>query len=197
MTKEKDMEALKQKIRTDGKMLGEDIVKVDSFINHQVDVELMDAIGKDIAEHFAGQGITKIFTIESSGIAPSVFAAKYMQLPLVILKKKASRTLNQNLLQTEVFSYTKEIHYELTLSQEYISDQDHVLIIDDFLANGEAATGAIRLVRMAHATVAGLAVLVEKAYQPGRGKVEAQGIPVYAQARIKKCSESGIEFEED
>lgn len=191
------MEILKQRIRKDGKMLGEDIVKVDSFLNHQVDVELMDAIGKDIAEHFAGQGITKIFTIESSGIAPSAFAARYMNLPLVILKKKASRTLNQNLLQTEVFSYTKETHYELTLSKEYISDQDHILIIDDFLANGEAATGAIRLVRMAHATVAGLAVLVEKAYQPGRSKVESQGIPVYAQARIKKCSENGIEFEED
>jgi len=191
------MEALKQKIRTDGKMLGEDIVKVDSFLNHQVDVELMDAIGKDIAEHYKDQGVTKIFTIESSGIAPSVFAAKYMGVPMVILKKKASRTLNQNLYQTEVFSYTKEIHYELTLSQEYISDQDHILIIDDFLANGEAATGAIRLIRMAHATVAGFAVLVEKAYQPGRGKVEAQGVQVYAQARIKKCSENGIEFEED
>ena len=191
------MEALKQKIRTDGKMLGEDIVKVDSFINHQVDVELMEAIGKDIADRFAGQGVTKVFTIESSGIAPSVFAAKYLQVPLVILKKKASRTLNQNLLQTEVYSYTKEIHYELTLSSEYISDQDHILIIDDFLANGEAATGAIRLIRMAHATVAGFAVLVEKSYQPGREKVEAQGVSVYAQAKIKKCSTDGIEFEED
>ncbi|MBQ8184708.1 MAG: xanthine phosphoribosyltransferase [Lachnospiraceae bacterium] len=191
------MEALKQKIKAEGKMLGEDIVKVDSFINHQVDVELMEAIGKDIAEQFAGKGVTKIFTIESSGIAPSVFAAKYMNLPLVILKKQSSRTLSQNLWQTEVISYTKGITYELTLSKDYISDQDHILIIDDFLANGEAATGAVRLIRKAHATVAGLAVLIEKAYQPGRGKLEAQGIPVYAQARIAKCSAAGIEFEED
>ncbi len=194
--KETEMEALKNKIKAEGKMLGEDIVKVDSFINHQVDVELMEDIGKDIADHFAGQGITKIFTIETSGIAPAVFAAKYMQLPLVILKKKASKTLNRNLWQTEVISYTKEVTYELTLSKDYISDQDHILIIDDFLANGEAATGAVRLIRKAHATVAGLAVLIEKSYQPGRGKLEAQGIPVYAQTRIACCKEGHIEFAE-
>ena len=192
------MEALKQKIKTDGKMLGEDIVKVDSFINHQVDVELMDAIGKNIAEQFAGKGITKVFTIESSGIAPSVFAAKYLEVPLVILKKKSSRTLNQNLLQTEVFSYTKEIHYELTLSAEYISDQDHILIIDDFLANGEAATGAIRLIRMAHATTAGLAVLVEKAYQPGGDMIRSKCIRVESRARVASMSvKDGIKFVEE
>ena len=188
------MEALRERIQAEGKMLGEDILKVDSFINHQVDVGLMEEIGQDIAKHFAGQGITKIFTIESSGIAPAVFAAKYMELPLVIMKKKSSRTLSQNLWQTEVISYTKDVTYELTLSKDYINDQDHILIIDDFLANGEAATGAVRLIRKAHATVAGLAVLIEKAYQPGRGKLEAQGITVYAQTRIARCGEAGIEF---
>ena len=191
------MEALKERIRTEGKLLGEDIVKVDSFLNHQVDVNLMEDIGKDIADHYKGQGITKIFTIESSGIAPAVFAAKYMELPLVILKKRSSRTLSQNLWQTEVISYTKELTYELTLSKDYISDQDHVLIVDDFLANGEAATEAIRLIRKAHATVAGLAVLIEKTYQPGRKKLEEQGISVYAQARIACCQEHVIEFAPD
>lgn len=174
--------------------MGEDILKVDSFLNHQVDVKLMEDIGRDIAEHYQGQGVTKIFTIESSGIAPAVFAAKYMELPLVILKKRSSRTLSQNLWQTEVISYTKELTYELTLSKDYINDQDHILIVDDFLANGEAATGAIRLIRKAHATVAGLAVLIEKTYQPGRKKLEEQGISVYAQARIARCREQEIEF---
>ena len=188
------MDALKERIKAEGKLLGEDIVKVDSFINHQVDVELMEAIGQDIAEHFQGQGITKIFTIESSGIAPAVFAAKYMELPLVILKKRSSRTLSQNLWQTEVISYTKDVSYELTLSKDYISHEDHILIVDDFLANGEAATGALRLIRKAHATVAGLAVLIETVYQPGRAKLEEQGVTVYAQTRIARCGEQGIVF---
>lgn len=191
------MKALIDKIKSDGRMLGTDIVKVDSFINHQVDVNLMDEIGKDIADHFKDEGITKVFTIESSGIAPATFAAKYMNLPLVILKKSSSKTLSENLWQTEIISYTKGITYKLTLSKDYISDQDHILVIDDFLANGEAATGALRLIRRANATCAGLAVLIEKGYQPGRGKLEEQGVRVYSQARIKSINDGKIEFYED
>lgn len=188
------MKILEDKIRNEGEILDDEILKVDGFINHQVDVNLMEELGKDMAKHFLGQGITKVFTIESSGIAPALFTAKYLNVPMVILKKQVSQNLKTEVWQTEVVSYTKGTSYDLTLAKNYISDEDNILIIDDFLANGEAATGAIRLIRKAHATVAGLGVLIEKTFQPGREKIEAQGIHVYAQARIKSMSEDSIEF---
>ena len=188
------MKLLEEKILQEGTIVGADILKVDGFINHQVDVELMEEIGKDMAAHFQDKGITKVFTIESSGIAPAVFTAKYLQVPLVILKKQAAKKLQTEVWQTEVVSYTKDISYDLTLAKNYISDADHILIVDDFLANGEAATGAVRLIRKAHATVAGVGVLIEKAFQPGRKKLEAQGIHVYAQARIKSLENGTLQF---
>ena len=191
------MKLLEEKILAEGKALNEDILKVDSFINHKVDAELMMAIGQDFAEHFKDQGVTKVVTIESSGIAPAVMTAYCMQIPLVIMKKQPSKILNKNLLQTEVASFTKGTSYELTISAEQISEDDHVLIIDDFLANGESATGAIRLLRMAHATVAGLGILIEKSFQPGREKLMDQGIHVYSLARIAKLGENLIEFVEE
>ena len=191
------MRLLEDKIRSEGEILDDEILKVDGFINHQVDVNLMEELGKDMARHFLGQGITKVFTIESSGISPALFTAKYLNVPMVILKKQASKNLKTEVWQTEVVSYTKGTSYDLTLAKNYISDEDNILIIDDFLANGEAATGAIRLIRKAHATVAGIGVLIEKSFQPGREKLEAQGIHVYAQARIKSMSKDNIEFEEN
>lgn len=188
------MKLLEDKILSEGIVLEPDILKVDGFINHQIDVSFMEELGKDMAQHFEGQGITKVFTIESSGIAPAVFTAKYLNVPMVILKKQASENLKTEVWQTEVVSYTKDLSYELTLAKEYISDADHILIVDDFLANGEAATGAVRLIRKAHATVAGVGVLIEKTFQPGRGKLEAQGIPVYAQARIHSFENGQVRF---
>ncbi len=188
------MKLLKEKILSEGKALNENILKVDGFINHLVDPALMAKIGEEFGTYFANQGITKIVTVESSGIAPALMTAHAMNLPMIILKKEPSKTLNQNLYQTVVTSYTKGISYELTMSQNYISPDDHVLIIDDFLANGETATGAIRLIRKAHATIAGLGVLIEKSFQPGREKLEKQGIPIYALVRISKLAENVIEF---
>ena len=155
------MKLLEDKIKKDGLAVNEHILKVDSFINHQIDPMLMQEMGKDIAEHFKDRGITKIATIESSGIAPALMAAVAMDVPLIILKKQPSKILNQDLYQTVVTSFTKETNYELTLSKKYISDNDHVLIVDDFLAKGEAATAALRLLRMYHATIACFAVLIE------------------------------------
>ena len=120
-----------------------------------------------------------------------------MQIPMVILKKEPSKILNKELYQTVVTSYTKGTSYELTLAMNQINENDHVLIIDDFLANGEAATGAIRLIRKAHATIAGLGILIEKSFQPGREKLEEQGIHVYSLARISKLAENVIEFIEE
>ena len=160
------LKLLEEKILSEGKALNKDILKVDSFINHQVDPVLMAQIGEAFAAHFKGRGITKVVTIESSGIAPALMTASALGVPMVILKKQPSQILNDNLYQTVITSFTKETNYELTLSKKYISEEDHVLIIDDFLANGEAATGAIRLLRLAHATIAGLGVLVENLSSP-------------------------------
>ncbi len=188
------MQLLEEKILAEGQAIDENILKVDSFINHKVDPELMMEIGKELAKHFIDQGITKVVTIESSGIAPALTTALAMEIPLVILKKQPSKVLNKNLYQTEVTSFTKGTSYELTLSVEQIDETDHVLIVDDFLANGEAATGAIRLLRKAHATIAGIGVLIEKSFQPGRDKLLEQGVHVYSLARISKMEKGHIEF---
>ena len=188
------MKILEDMILERGIAVNEDILKVDSFVNHQVDPELMKNIGDEFANHFKGQCITKVATIESSGIAPALMTALALNVPMLILKKQPSKILNQDLYQTVVTSYTKGTSYELTLSKNFISENDHVLIIDDFLANGEAATGAIRLIRKAHATIAGVGILIEKSFQPGRGKLIEQGIDVYSLARISKLGKDLIEF---
>lgn len=191
------MKILEDMILERGIAVNEDILKVDSFVNHQVDPELMKNIVNEFAEHFKGQGITKVATIESSGIAPALMTALALNVPMLILKKQPSKILNQDLYQTVVTSYTKGTSYELTLSKNFISENDHVLIIDDFLANGEAATGAIRLIRKAHATIAGVGILIEKSFQPGYEKLTEQGIDVYSLARIAKLGEGVIEFVKD
>ena len=191
------MKILEDMILERGIAVNEDILKVDSFVNHQVDPELMKNIGDEFAEHFKGQGITKVATIESSGIAQALVTALALNVPMLILKKQPSKILNQDLYQTVVTSYTKGTSYELTLSKNFISENDHVLIIDDFLANGEAATGAIRLIRKAHATIAGVGILIEKSFQPGYEKLTEQGIDVYSLARIAKLGEGVIEFVKD
>ena len=154
-------------------------------------------IGEDFANHFSDKGITKVVTIESSGIAPALMAAAKMNVPLVILKKQPSKTLHNDLYQTQVTSFTTEKSYELTLSRDVISEDDNILLIDDFMADGEAATGAIRLLRMAHATVAGIGILIEKSFQPGRRKINEQGYEVYSLARIKYMDEYQIDFIEE
>ena len=188
------MKILEEKILSEGIAVNEDILKVDSFVNHQVDPVLMQQIGEAFAEHYKDCGVTKVVTIESPGIAPALMTALALNVPMIILKKQPSKVLNDNLFQTVVTSFTKGTSYELTLSQQFINENDHVLIVDDFLANGEAATGAIRLLRKAHATIAGVGILIEKSFQPGRGKLMEQGIDVCSLARISKLGKDLIEF---
>ena len=161
------MKELQERIKKDGIAVNEDILKVDSFINHQVDPVLMQHIGEAFAEHFKDQGITKVATIESSGIAPALMTAMCMGLPMIILKKQPSKILNDNLFQTEVTSFTKGTSYELTLSSKFVSEKDHVLIIDDFLANGCALQGLIQIVKAAGGTVEGIGIAIEKGFQSG------------------------------
>ena len=191
------MKQLEERILADGRAVDDSILKVDSFINHQVDMELMNAIGEEFCNYYKDKGVTKIVTIESSGIAPAAMVALKMNLPLIMLKKKESKILDEDFIQTEVTSYTKANPYNLTLACKFINENDHCVIIDDFLANGEAATGAIRLLRKLHATIAGVGILVEKSYQPGRKKLEEAGIDVFSLARIKKLDTGIIEFVEE
>ena len=188
------MKLLEERIRKEGKALNETVLKVDSFINHQVDAEFMDALGRDFAEHFKDYGITKVFTIESSGIAPALMTAKHLDVPMVILKKHTSKILQGDVYQTNITSFTKGTSYELTLYKNYISPEDRILLIDDFLANGEAATGAGRLIGQAGATLAGIGILIEKSFQRGRKRLEDAGFYVYSQARIGRLAEGVIEF---
>jgi len=193
------LKLLEDRIRKDGQAVNQTVLKVGSFINHQVDSEFMDALGKDFADHFADRGITKVFTIESSGIAPALMAAKHLNVPMVILKKQTSKILDGDVYQTRVMSFTKGTSYELTLFSEFIDKDDRILLIDDFLANGEAAMGASRLIEEGGAVLAGIGILIEKSYQKGRKRLEDAGFEVYSQARIARLDEGVIEFvpEED
>ena len=188
------MQMLKDAILKHGKAVNNDILLVDSFINHQVDVKLMKAIGETFAERFAGKGITRIVTIESSGIAPACFTALAMDLPLVILKKQPSKILKDDLLQTTVRSFTKGTQYELTLKHEFMHPDDKVLLIDDFLASGEAAFGVLRLVEQTGAQVCGVGIVIEKAFQDGHQRLVDAGLDVCSLARVRAMSSEGIEF---
>ena len=180
----KELKVLEEKILAEGRALNENVLKVDSFINHKVDPKLMHEIGKEFAEHFKDQGITKIVTIESSGIAPALMTAYEMNVPMVILKKQPSKVLNDDLYQTLVSSFTKGTSYELTLSSHQISEADHVLIIDDFLANGCALQGLIQLVEDAGATVEGIGIAIEKGFQQGGEIIRNKGIKLESLAIV-------------
>lgn len=188
------MERLKQRILKDGKAINQNVLLVDSFLNHQIDVGLMREIGEEFARIFAGRGITRVMTIESSGIAPAAMTALAMNLPLVVMKKSTSSILSEDILQTCVFSFTKGTSYQLTLKTKFIGADDAVLFIDDFLANGAAAMGACQLIKMAGAKVGGIGVVIEKAFQPGRRLLREAGYEVEALASVLRMDANYIEF---
>lgn len=188
------MDLLKEKILSEGRVLNNDILKVDSFINHQVDCNLMQEIGKEFANYFKDKNISKVVTIESSGIAPAFATANVLNVPLVIFKKQTSKILDNNLLQTEVHSFTKGTSYELTVSSNYLSKDDNILFIDDFLANGEAGLGVHRLVTQANANLVGVGIVIEKSFQPGRKKLEDLDLDTYSLARIKSFENNCVQF---
>lgn len=189
------MDLLKEKIKNDGIVINENVLKVDNFLNHQVDTKLMDLIGTEFAHYFKNKNITKVVTIESSGIAPAYATALKLDVPLVIFKKQSYAILDtETTIQTPVHSFTKNTDYTLMASKKYLSENDNILIIDDFLANGQAAMGAYRILKEAGSSVAGVGIVIEKSFQDGRKKLEDLGLDVYSLARISKISSEGIEF---
>ncbi|UTE75803.1 xanthine phosphoribosyltransferase [Rossellomorea sp. KS-H15a] len=191
------MNVLKNKIKAEGVVLSETVLKVDSFLNHQIDPELMMEIGKEFAYRFKEEGITKILTIESSGIAPGVMAALQMNVPLVFARKKKSLTLTEGVLTSKVYSFTKQEENTISISREYIQKNDRVLLIDDFLANGQAALGLIDLVKQAEAVVAGIGIVIEKSFQNGGKIVRDTGYRVESLAEIESLENGEVQFKEE
>ena len=178
------MKELIERIRRDGRNLGNGILKVDGFINHQVDPALMEACGKELAARFAGLGATKVLTAEISGIAPALMTARYLGLPVVYARKTKPITMPDEVFLTLAPSHTKGRMVELIISPEYLSGGEKVLIIDDFLATGATIMGLVRLAQVAGATIIGVGTLIEKTFEGGRLLLQPLGIPVESLACV-------------
>lgn len=191
------MQELNEKIKQFGTVLPGNVLKVDAFLNHQVDPELMLHVGQEFARQFAGEGITKIWTVESSGIAPAVMTGLAMKLPVIFARKHKSLTLNNNMYVADVYSYTKKTTNRISISKKYVAPDDKVLMIDDFLANGQAVEGMLEIADQAGIHVAGAGIVIEKSFQPGGQELRDRGVRVESLARIKSLADNRIEFEED
>lgn len=188
------MKLLEQRILTDGRILPGDVLKVDNFLNHQIDVELLNKCGEEWYKLYKDAGITKIITIEASGIGIACIAAQYFGVPVVFAKKTKSLNLSADCYTAEVYSYTKAATKTVMISKRYISPDDKILIIDDFLANGSALRGLISIIDQAGATVAGIGIAIEKAYQGGGDDLRAKGYRIESLASIDSMDENGIVF---
>lgn len=191
------MQELNEKIKQFGTVLPGNVLKVDAFLNHQVDPELMLHVGQEFARRFAGEGITKIWTVESSGIAPAVMTGLAMKLPVIFARKHKSLTLNNNMYVADVYSYTKKTTNRISISKKYVAPDDKVLMIDNFLANGQAVEGMLEIADQAGIQVAGAGIVIEKSFQPGGQELRDRGVRVESLARIKSLADNQIEFEED
>ncbi|QYK51005.1 MAG: xanthine phosphoribosyltransferase [Anaerolineales bacterium] len=188
------MQALKERIRKDGRNLGGGILKVDGFINHQVDPGLMEACGREFAQHFKDSGATKILTAEISGIAPAVTTGIHLNLPVVYARKNKPITMPDQVFLTLAPSHTKGRMVELIVSPEYLADGEKVLIIDDFLASGATILGLARLAQTAGAQIVGIGALVEKTFEQGRTALEVLGVPIVSLVAITNMDGDAIEF---
>ena len=191
------MELLKQRILQDGHATENDVLKVDSFLNHQMDIPLLNEIGKEFRRRFDGEPITKILTIEASGIGIAAIAAQHFgNVPVVFAKKTKSRNLDGALYTARVKSFTKGIDYDIQVSRKFIGPQDCVLLLDDFLAKGEALKGLTKIVRESGAKLAGCGIVIEKGFQEGGKLLREQGIRVESLAIISSISGGTITFAE-
>lgn len=190
------MELLKEKVMNEGIVLGEQVLKVDSFLNHQMDPMLMNEIGSEFVRRFAGEEITKVLTIESSGIAPAIMTALELGVPMIFARKHKSLTLKEDIFVEKVYSFTKRETNEITVSKKFLGANDRVLIIDDFLANGEAAFGLARIVEQAGSSVVGIGIVIEKSFQPGSKLLQEAGYRVDSLVRIASLDNGTVTFVE-
>ena len=188
------MNELEARISKEGKNLGNGILKVDSFVNHQVDPNLMDVCGREFAKRFANVGATKILTAEISGIAPALTTAIHMRLPVVYARKTKPITMPDQVYLTLAPSHTKGRMVELIVSPEYLANNEKVLIIDDFLASGQTILGLVRLAEASGSKIVGIGALIEKTFEGGRDVLSSVGVQIEAIARIKSMNDGKIEF---
>ena len=189
------MELLKARIRKDGIVRGSDVLKVDSFLNHQMDIALFQEMGKEWAKRFEGAGVNKILTIEASGIGIAAIVAQSFDSPVVFAKKSQSKNISGDVYTTKVTSFTHDRVYDVIVNKRFLNEEDRVLIIDDFLATGAALTGLIDLVKQSGATLVGCGIAIEKAFQPGGANLRAQGVRIESLARVASMSEDeGVIF---
>ena len=191
------MRLLKEKIKNEGIVLNNSILKVDAFLNHQIDPELMMELGREFSKRFADKEVTKILTVESSGIAVALTTALFFHVPVVFARKQKPSTMNETLYSTKVFSFTKNVTNNVSVSKKFLPPGENILILDDFLANGEAAMGLVDLVHQAGSNVVGIGIVIEKSFQPGRNRLIEAGYQVESLARIKAFEKGQIVFADD
>lgn len=192
------MKALKEKIRLEGSVIGTEIVKVDSFLNHQIDVEFLEEVGLEFSKRFAGLHIDRILTVEASGIAIACLAAPYFGYPPVVFAKKAApSTMNAGFYEAEAKSFTKGTVSVLKLAKDYVKEGENVLILDDFLASGQASLALADIVEQAGAKVAGVGAVIEKGYQGGSELLRNKGYRVESLAVINEICDGKVFFDED
>ena len=188
------MKELEERILKDGLVMDGNVLKVDSFLNHQMDVDLFGQMGREWARRFAGEGVNKILTIEASGIGIACIAATQFAVPVVFAKKNKTKNIAGDVYTARVESYTHGRSYDILVSRRFLLPTDRVLLIDDFLASGEALAGLIHLVRAAGATVVGAGIAVEKAFQEGGTRIRSMGVRVESLARIASMDGGDIQF---
>ena len=188
------MKLLEERIRSDGEVLPGNVLKINSFLNHQVDPELMKKVGEEFSQLFKDSGITKVLTCEASGIAPGVMTAYELHVPLVFARKKKPATLNDAVYWADVYSYTKKVTNQICVEQKFLHKDDHLLIIDDFLANGEAVKGMINIANQAGTEVAGVGIVVAKTFQGGSDWLKEHGYRLEALAEIASLANNQVHF---
>lgn len=189
------MEKLKEKILTEGRISGNDILKVDSFLNHQLDVEFLNEIGKEFSKRFEGKKIDKILTIEASGIAIASIASQHFgNVPVVFAKKVESKNLDKDVYESEVYSFTKAKNYTIRVSKRYLNKGENILVLDDFLANGRAAIGLNELVEQAQANLVGVGIVIEKGFQDGAKLLDEKNINLQSLVVLESIENGQIKF---
>lgn len=191
------MKLLEDKIQNEGIAIGTDILKVDMFLNHQMDVELLDEMGKEFKRLFKNCGATKVVTIESSGIAIAVFAAKYLGLPALFAKKSKHKNVGDDVYSANSYSFTHGREYTMIVSRKYLNKGDKVLIIDDFLAGGNACNALIDIIDQAGAEIVGIGIAIEKGFQPGGQALREKGYNLRSLAIIDEMKDGKITFRSD
>lgn len=186
-----EMQLLEERILKDGKVFPGNVLKVDSFLNHQVDVELINEIGKEFYRLFKDCGVNKIFTIEASGIGIACITAQYFHVPVVFAKKTLGKNIAADVYSTPIKSFTHGKTYDVIVSQEFLNKDDRILIIDDFLAQGCALNGLIELINSAGAEIVGAGIVIEKAFQQGGDLIRSEGVRVESLARIESMTDDG------